>query len=142
MKTALKNLVLLFTIFSLACCSYKPILYQNDTYLQNGKEVADAEITRCSTEADQYLKEYKARRAAKEAARKAAIGGVIGTIFGALGGGNKRSILSGTLVGAGVGALIGGLSVLGEDKVKPSEMKQRYVTNCLNQKGYQVLGWE
>ena len=138
----MKNLLIIFTIFALTSCSYKPIFYQNQTYVQNGKDAAEAESKRCSTEADEYLKQFKARRAAKEAGRKAVVGGVIGTATGAIFGRTMKSTLVGTAIGAGVGAAMGTLSVAGEDKVKPDQMKQRYVTNCLNQKGYEVLGWE
>ncbi len=139
----MKNLLIIFTIFVLASCSsYKPIFYQNQTYLQNGKDVAEVESKRCRVEADEYLKQFKARRAAKEAGRNAVVGGVIGTATGAIFGRTMKSTLVGTAIGAGIGAAMGALSVAGEDKVKPDQMKQRYVTNCLNQKGYEVLGWE
>ncbi len=138
-----QNFVILLSIFSLASCSsYKPIFYQNQTYLNNGKEIAEKDSESCSTEADEYLKQYKARRAAKEAGRKAVIGGVVGAASGAIFGRGLKSTLVGTAIGAGVGAAMGALSVAGEDKVKPDQMKQRYVTNCLNKKGYEVLGWE
>lgn len=138
-----KNFALFLTIFSLAsCASYKPIFYQNEVYTQNGKEAADSEFSRCNKEATEYLKEYKARRTAKEAGRNAVVGGVIGTATGAIFGRSLKSTLIGTAIGAGVGAAMGALSVAGEDKVKPDVIKQRYVTRCLNQKGYEVLGWE
>lgn len=139
----MKKLTLFLIILSLASCtSYKPILFKNDAYLQGGKDAAEKEITRCSAEADEYLKQFKARRAAKEAGRNAVVGGVIGTATGAIFGRSLKSTLIGTAIGAGIGAAAGALSVAGEDKVKPDQMKQRYVSNCLAQKGYQVLGWE
>ncbi len=141
--TTIKKFFVFFTIYSLtSCSSYTPILYHNQTYLENGEQTANKEITRCSAEAEEFLKQYKARRAAKEAGRKAVIGGVIGTASGAIFGRSLKSTLIGTAIGAGVGAAMGALSVAGEDKVKPDAMKQRYVTNCLNAKGYQILGWE
>lgn len=143
LATATKNSILCLSIFSFASCSsYQPILYHNQAYLENGEVAANKETKRCDSEADEFLKQYKARRAAKEAGRKAVIGGVIGTASGAIFGRNLKSTLIGTAIGAGVGAAMGALSVAGEDKVKPDVMKQRYVTNCLNAKGYQILGWE
>lgn len=137
------SFVALILISSLSSCSsYRPIFYQNQTYLQNGKEAADQEAKRCSAEAEEYLKQFKARRAAKEAGRNAVIGGVIGTATGAIFGRSLKSTLIGTAIGAGVGAAMGALSVAGEDKVKPDVLKQRYITNCLNKRGYEVLGWE
>ncbi|MDX2083003.1 MAG: hypothetical protein SFV53_03340 [Rickettsiales bacterium] len=134
--------VIVIIIFLNSCASYKPILYRNEIYLRDGEKVAQQEITSCSKEADEYLKQFKARRAAKEAGRKAVIGGVVGTATGAIFGRSLKSTLIGAGVGAAAGAAIGALSVAGEDKVKPDQIKQRYVTTCLSRKGYQVIGWE
>jgi hypothetical protein len=139
-----KNLSLL-AIVSLvlsSCSSYSPILDPHGKYSEVGKAKADDDIAACKKEADDYLDQFKAERAAREAGRKAVIGGVVGAGSGLLFGRNLKSTVIGTAIGAGVGAAIGGLSVLGEDKVKPDEMKQRYMTNCLYKKGYSVIGWK
>ncbi len=136
-------IVIFLTSFALlSCSSYKPILDQNEKYFQVGKEDAQKDIDQCVAAGDEYLKQYKTQRALKEAGRKAVIGAVIGTTVGFLFGGNVRSLAKGALVGTGVGAAVGGLGVIGEDKVSPDHIKQRYVSNCLGRKGYQVIGWE
>jgi hypothetical protein len=143
MKNLIKNFVILLTIFSLtACASYRPIFDQNEKYLAVGEERAQQDFAFCQKAADKYLDKYKAERAAKEAGRNAVVGGVVGAATGLIFG-NKglKSGLAGGLIGAGVGAAIGALSVAGEDKVKPDHIKQRYVSNCLAQNGYSVLGW-
>ncbi len=48
--------------------------------------------------------------------------------------------LSPTLVGFAIGvvtgAVIAGISSAGADKIKPDQIKQNYVSNCLSKKGY------
>jgi hypothetical protein len=137
-----KNIIATISIFCLIGCSYRPIFDRNAKYETGGEKAAQADFDLCKKEADDYLDQFKAERAAKEAGRKGVIGPVIGTVFGFLVGGNLSSTLGGTLIGGGVGAAAGGLGVLGEDKVTPDEMKQRYITKCLAQKGYGVMGWK
>lgn len=138
----MKILASLMIILSLISCSYRPILNPNEQYLKAGKEKADKDIDRCTKEAKEYLKQFKARRAAKETVRKGAIGTGIGAITGAITGGNMRSTMGGGLIGLGVGAVVGAAGVIGEDKIKPDQMKQRYVAECLGKDGYSVIGWE
>lgn len=138
----MKFLTSLIIILTLSACSYRPILDQNDQYLRVGKEQADLDVTQCRADSDEYLKEYKIEKLKKETARKAVIGTGVGAVVGALHGGRLRSAAGGGLIGLGVGAVVGAISVASEDKLKPDEVKQRYINNCLNRKGYSVIGWE
>ncbi|MBU6338690.1 MAG: hypothetical protein KGQ36_01790 [Rickettsiales bacterium] len=142
LENIFKEILIISLLITTLSCSYRPILDQNDRYLQSNKEENDQNIERCTNEADDYLKQYKARRAAKEAARKGAIGAIFGGIFGFVVGGDSKALLKGLAVGAGVGAVAGGLSVAGEGKLSPDQIKQNYVTNCLAKQGYSVIGWE
>lgn len=126
----------------LSSCSYKPILDQNEKYFQVGQEESQKDIDQCTADGDEYLKQYKAQRAIKEAGRKALTGAVIGAATGFIFGNNLKSLAIGTAIGAGVGAAAGGLGVAGEGKVSPDHIKQRYISNCLARKGYQVIGWQ
>lgn len=142
MKKICKNLVIILTIFSQVSCTYKPILHeQNAKYKQVGKEQAEIDVDACKKEADDNIDKYRNERAGKEAVRKGTIGAIIGTVFGFLMGGNTNSTLGGAAIGTGLGAGIGAGSVYSEDRLTPSEMKQRLVTQCLQAKGYEVLGW-
>lgn len=132
----------LFLILALCACSYRPILDPHGKYKEVGKAQSEEDIDQCSNEADDYLDQYKAERAAREAGRKAIIGGVVGAGSGAIFGRTMKSTLIGSAVGAGIGAALGALSVAGEDKVTPDQIKQRYMINCLGQKGYSVIGWK
>ncbi len=138
----MKKIISLFLVFAIAACSYKPVFSPNQKYRAVGKEQADLDAKACSKEADEYLKEYKMRHALKESGRKAVVGTLVGAATGLISGGNLRSTLGGGLIGAGVGAVYGGGSVLAGDKLTPDQVKQRYVTNCLAGKGYDIIGWE
>lgn len=143
MRDNCKNFIIFLTCFSLiSSCSYHPILDQNAKYLQVGEVEAQDDVDLCTDQADHYLKQYKTQRAAKEAARRGVVGAVFGAVFGLIFGNNTKSILTGLAVGAGVGAATGALSVAGEGKVTPDQIKQRYITNCLARKGYSVIGWQ
>lgn len=141
-KNNMKKILTFLLILSLASCSYRPILDPHGKYLEVGEEQADADIDECKKEADAYFDKIKMERAGKEAVRKGVIWTVLGTALGFFIGGNTSSTLTGAAFGAGGGAAVGGLSVLGEDKVTPDQLKQNYMTRCLAEKGYVVLGWK
>ena len=143
MQNTLSKFTIIITLFSLiSSCSYRPILDENERYLYSGEKEANHHIDDCTEKAEKHLKQYKAKRAIKEAGRKAVMGSVIGGIFGFIFGNTTKSLVTGIAVGAGVGAVSGGLSVAGEGKVKPDQIKRNYVTNCLARQGYSVIGWE
>jgi hypothetical protein len=135
-------LILLPSFLLSSCSSYRPILDPHGRYLQVGEAQAEDDIDECKKEAEDYLDKFKAERAAREAGRKAVVGGVVGAGTGILFGGNLRSTLIGSAIGAGIGAAMGGLSVMGEDNVKPDQMKQRYMGRCLSKRGYSIIGWK
>ncbi len=123
-------------------CSYRPIFNPNEKYLSSGKEKADQDFEKCRKEAKEYLDQYKVKRAAKQAARNAAVTSVTGAVVGAIYGKTMKSTLIGAAIGAGAGAVMGSISVAGEDKITPDEMQQRYISQCLANQGYSILGWE
>jgi len=140
LKTAKFSLIFL-AIFSLISCSYRPIFDKNEKFTAVGEEKANEDFKICKKESEDYLDKYKTEQAAKESGRNAVIGGAIGAGSGAIWGRGARSIASGGLIGLGVGAAVGAISVIGADKIKPDQIKQRYVAGCLNKKGYSILGW-
>jgi hypothetical protein len=136
----MKNFIIFLVGLSLVSCSYRPIFDPNDHYKAVGEKKAQQDYDVCKKEADEYLDQYKAERAGKEAVRKGVIGAFFGAVFGLLTG-NVKSVVKSAAVGAGIGAAYGGLSVAGEGKVTPDKIKQRYVSRCLADKGYSVIGW-
>jgi len=121
-----------------ACSSYNPIFYKNRKYLEVGSEFADRDFKICKIEAEKYLKDFKSKKAWKEAKRKALIGGIVG---GAYLGSSNETFIGGILLGSLIGGFAGGFSTVGEDRVKPDIIKNNYITRCLNQKGYEIIGW-
>ena len=132
----LLSFFLVIILFS--CASYSPIFYQNKKFLDAGPVVADQDFQNCKIEAENYLKEYKSKGAWKEARRKALIGSIVGA---ALMGSSTETFVGGALVGSLAGAVAGGFSHVGNDKVKPDEIKNNYIMRCLNQKEYEIIGW-
>lgn len=132
----------LLAIFSLASCSsYKPIFDQNNKFISTGKEQANRDFLECKRKADIYLEDYKTQRALNESRRNMVKGGIIGGFYGLLTRKNLKYTLTGASVGALMGGIYGGLSIIGEDKVYPDQIKRNYITNCLNNQQYQILGW-
>lgn len=142
MKKFLNFFVIITTSLSLLACTYKPVVDQNEKFFQVGQDQAEADIDKCMKDGDAYLKQYKTTHVLKSTGRGAAIGGFIGVVFGLLGRGNLSSVATSTAVGAGIGGAAGGLGAAASGSVTPDQIKQRYVNNCLNRKGYEVLGWQ
>jgi hypothetical protein len=124
-------------IILLSCASYSPIFDKNKKFLDVGKNIANQDFESCKKDAEDYLKEYKIKKVANEARRKALVGGLWGLVFG----NSTQSIIRGAVSGSIFGALYGGISSLGEDKISPDETKKRFITRCLNQKDYEIIGW-
>jgi outer membrane lipoprotein SlyB len=115
-------------------CSSNPKLYPNEKYKSVGKEVAQTDIDQCMEEAENFLESGKGKQIAKSAGKGAAITGAMGAALGLITGDILGSAATGAAMGAAGGAASGALS--------PDEIKQRYVNECLSQKGYRVLGWD
>jgi uncharacterized protein YcfJ len=137
-----KYILISVVLFASACASYRPILDENSHYNQVGEQQAEADIDQCLAAADKYLDKHKSERMGKEAGRGAATGAIIGGVLGVLGGGTLKSAAIGTGVGAVAGGAVGAGKVAAEDKLTPDQIKQRYVSNCLARKDYQVIGWK
>ena len=124
----------LVLILSLTSCASKPQLYPNQKLKSVGKEVAEKDIDKCMADAETYLKSSKGKQVAKGAGAGAAIGAAMGAVAGMFTGNMGRGLVRGGAVGAAGGATAGALT--------PDQIKQRYVNQCLAEKGYQVLGWD
>ena len=130
---------LIIILFS--CASYSPIFDKNKKFLDVGKNIANQDFQSCKKDAEDYLKEYKMKKVANEARRKALVGGLFGGLWGLVFGNSTQSIIRGVDSGSIIGGHYGGISSLGEDKISPDETKKRFITRCLNQKDYEIIGW-
>ena len=142
MTTIIKYLTSFFLVILLfSCVSYSPVFYENKKFKDVGPKVANEDFKDCQTEAEDYLKKYKLKKAFNEAQRKAVVGGIFGGLWGLAFGHSTQSIVNGIVGGAIFGGLYGGASSFGEDKISPDKMKQNYIIRCLNKKNYEIIGW-
>jgi len=137
----MKKIFSILLCFSLISCSYRPIFSPNAKFKTVGQTVANKDADKCIKEAKEYLSASKKRRAAKEGARGLGIGAIFGAIFGLLTG-DISSVAKSAAVGAGIGGVAKGGGVLAEGTITQDQIEQRYVSMCLSQKNYQIIGWE
>lgn len=138
----IKSLIVFLSILALvSCISYKPIFDENQKFLNVGKKIAYKDFEICRDKADKYLDDYKAKRIVNEASRKAILGSILGGISGLIFGNSTQSLIKGAMGGAIVGGAYGGISSASAGSLTNDEIKQRYITKCLNQNGYEIIGW-
>jgi uncharacterized membrane protein len=118
----------------LVACASRPQLYPNPKLKKVGKEAAAKDIDKCMAEANEYLKSSKGKQVAKGAGTGAAIGAAMGAVSGMFSGNVGRGVVRGGAIGAAGGGAAGAAS--------PDQIKQRYVNQCLDEQGYQVIGWD
>lgn len=128
-KISLLAFLLLFT-----ACASKPVLYPNSKLKKVGKERSQKDIEVCTAEADEYLESGKGKKIAKSAGAGAVIGGAMGAVAGIFSGDLGRGAFQGAAIGGVGGGAAGSLS--------PDEIKRSYVNQCLEDKGYQIIGWD
>lgn len=128
----------------LACggcaASKRPVLYPNDHLRQVGEAQAKADIELCQEQAKQYASSSNVQ--GKEMAEETAIGGAVGAAGGAVGGAIGGNPGQGAAVGAAAGATAGLLGSLFRGATEPSGAYMTWVNTCLQEKGYQPVGWE
>lgn len=122
------------TLFILSSCASQPVLYPNSKLKKVGKERGQHDIEICTAEAEEYLENGKGKKIAKGAGAGAVIGGAMGAVAGIFAGDLGRGAFQGAAIGAAGGGTAGALS--------PDEIKRSYVNQCLEEKGYQILGWD
>jgi hypothetical protein len=140
MHKGLRSLGLLGAVLALAagCSARRPVLYTNEKLSQAGPSGADPDIAECMQLADGYVKgDNRAGRVAKDAA----IGGALGAAAGAVGGAIWGSAGRGAGAGAAGGVAASLLHNLFRDG-GPSPVYQNYVSTCLADRGYRVIGWD
>jgi hypothetical protein len=131
---------LLFT----ACSSTHPVLYPNEHLQSVGKEVAERDIEACKQLAESAGADEGSGKAGR-VATSTAVGAGIGAASGAVGGAISGAAGQGSLIGAASGAVWGLLTGLFRAAGGPSQPNQAYtnfVTRCVQEKGYEVTGWQ
>ena len=131
-----------------ACSGARPVLYPNAHMQSVGKDVAEQDIAACkelaeSAGADESSGGGKMGRVATGTAVGAGAGAASGAIGAVISG---ASAGLGSMVGAASGAVWGLLTGLFHAFTGPSSQPNQAYTNfvnrCLQEKGYEVTGWQ
>jgi hypothetical protein len=133
-----KQLVFALTLLLSGCASNQPVIYAGPT--GGDRNVSDAAVAECSrmaqaAGASQYGGQVGA--VAKDTARGAATGAVAGVVGGAIAGNIGQ--------GAGIGAATGAAVTLVQKLFvppAPNPAYRAYVERCLQDKGFQTVGWK
>lgn len=125
------------------CSTARPILYPNAYFQSVGKETAEQDIESCK----QLAKSAGAEESGGKAGRVAtstAVGGGVGAAAGAVGGAISGSPGTGAMIGAATGAVWGFLMGLfrASGSSQPTQTYTNFVNRCLQEKGYEVTGWQ
>lgn len=134
--------VVVLTALLTACAAPDPVLRSNKQLLFYGKQKAEFEVDMCRKRAERNgLRPgaYQSENAATGAVLGTTLGGAVGASAGAWAG------LAGVAIGAAAGAGLGLIIGLTGGTFKPLVPDPPYadaVTKCLEEKGYEVSGWE
>jgi len=134
--------VVVLTALLTACAAPDPVLRSNKQLLFYGKQKAEFEVDMCRKRAERNgLRPgaYQSENAATGAVLGTTLGGAVGASAGAWAG------LAGVAIGAAAGAGLGLIIGLTGGTFKPLVPDPLYadaVTKCLEEKGYEVSGWE
>jgi len=127
-----------------ACSTSHPVLYPNAHMQSVGKEIAEKDIEACRQLAETAGAEEGSGKAGR-VATGTAVGAGVGAAAGAVGGAISGSVGQGSMIGAASGAVWGLLTGLYHAIAGPSQPNQAYtnfVNRCLQEKGYEVTGWQ
>ena len=134
-------IVLVFLLVFTACSSSqrerRPMFYPNQKYNRAGDQGIQSDVERCRAMADQYVdREDNREQVAKSTLKRSAVGSAVGATAGSFTGRAGR----GAGIGASTGALLGLFG--GLEKSNSSDgVYEQFVSRCLKDKGYEVLGW-
>ena len=125
-----------------ACSSAQPVLYSNAHLQSVGKEMAEQDIKACRQLAESAGAEEGSDKAGR-VATSTAVGTGVGAASGAVGGAISGAAGQGSLIGAAGGAVWGLLmGLFNAGSAPPSQAYTNYVNRCLQDKGYEVTGWQ
>ena len=139
-----RGLSLIWVSLLLAACSTaQPILYPNAHMQSVGKEIAAQDIEACRQLAESAGAEEGSGKAGR-VATGTVVGGGVGAAAGAVGGAISGSVGRGSMIGAATGAVWGLLMGLfrASGPSQPNQAYTNFVNRCLQEKGYEVTGWQ
>jgi hypothetical protein len=126
-----------------ACSTAQPVLYPNAHMQSVGKEIAAQDIEACRQLAEAAGAEEGSGKAGR-VATGTAVGAGIGAASGAVGGAIFGAVGRGSMIGAASGAVWGFLMGLfrASGSSQPNQAYSNFVNRCLQEKGYEVTGWQ
>jgi hypothetical protein len=140
-KTCQAGLVALAAAMAFGCAGPKPVLYPNAHYQSVGERVAQSDIEGCRAMADAAGANRDPSKVSR-AARNTMAGGAIGGAAGAAGGAVVGRAGRGAAVGAASGAAATLVRTLLFQRPTTSEAHISYVNRCLEDRGYEPVGWQ
>ncbi len=134
--------VLCGLLFLTACSSAKPVLYPNAHFQSVGRETADQDIEVCKQLAESAGAEEGNGKTGR-VATSTAVGAGVGAAGGAVGGAISGAAGRGSLIGAASGAVWGFLmGLFSAGSSQPGQAYTNFVNRCLQERGYEVTGWQ
>jgi outer membrane lipoprotein SlyB len=138
---------LLLCLLVVGCAASRPALYPNEKYNSVGQAQAERDIDDCMARAQAAVgsgagTSEAAGRVARDTTVGAAGGAAVGTVAGAIGGNGAGE---GAAVGAASGAVAGlfySLVGLFQSGGSQDPVFQNFVTRCLQERGYEPIGWK
>ncbi len=127
------------------CATTRPIVYPNERAREVGPSGVAADIDECLRLGEEFTSGGgRGEQVAKDAAGRGVVSAGVGAAVGAAGGAIYGDAARGAAAGAAGGATAGVLSAVvdGVRRREPDRVYANFVTRCLSEKGYQVLGWE
>jgi uncharacterized protein YcfJ len=126
-----------------ACSTAHPVLYPNAHMQSVGKEIAAQDIEACRQLAEAAGAEEGSGKAGR-VATGTAVGAGVGTASGAVGGAIFGAVGRGSMIGAASGAVWGFLMGLfrASGSSQRNQAYSNFVNRCLQEKGYEVTGWQ
>jgi hypothetical protein len=122
------------------CASAAPVLYPNAHLNAVGQAQADADIAECRRLAEAAGASAGSGQG-EQAAKSGVVGGAIGGATGAVGGAILGRPGTGAAFGAATGATAGVMRSLFR-RDQPSQAYRGFVDRCLQERGYEPVGWD
>ena len=130
----------MLALSGVGCSAPRPVLSPNGHLVTVGKEGAQEDIEECRSMA-KTAGSMAGGGKGRETATSTAVGAATGAASGAVGGAVAGAAGSGSAIGAASGAIFGLLSGLLTPS-RPNPTYINFVNRCLNERGYDVAGWE
>jgi hypothetical protein len=133
-------LTLIIVLAVQGCASTRPVLYPNEHFNIVGSEAAERDIEHCMDLAEAAGADSDGSDVGQAAAGTVG-GAAVGAATGAVGGAVVGAAGSGSAIGAASGATAGLLRWI-FSKPKRNPAFENFVNRCLQERGYETVGWD